>query len=331
MQDSVKIDREKYIGGSDIPAIMGISPFKSRFDLLLEKAGLKDQDFSGNLYTEYGNIMEPKIRKYVSEFQGMTFTEGKHYYNNVTSCTDKGVQVVGNVRIHTDGEAIPEGEDKPIILEIKTTSQIHDRVDDYETYLVQLLYYMWYTEAENGILAVYHRPEDFNEDFVKENLRMYFITVEGQGGEKYRAKQDEVLTAVDQFLDDLEKVKENPFITEEELLPQDITAAAGRVLELEKALDAMTQVKKRLDKEKENLRRAMESAGVKKWETPNGYKITLVADTPEKTVEETYLDTDSLKAEKPDIYAEFEKVREIVKKGRKGYVKITAPKARKEN
>lgn len=326
MQESVKVDREKYIGGSDIPAIMGISPFKSRFDLLLEKAGLKEQDFSGNIYTEYGNVMEPKIREYVSGFQGMTFTEGKHYYNNVTSYTDKGVQVVGNVRIHTDGEAIPEGEDKPIILEIKTTSQIHDRLDDYETYLVQLLFYMWYTKATHGILAVYRRPDDFNEQFLKENLKMYFITTKGQGGEKYRKKQVEILKAVDQFMADLEKVKENPFITEAELMPQDITAAAGRVLELEKALDAMTQVKKRLDEEKENLRRAMESAGVKKWETPNGYKITLVADTPEKTVEETYFDTDSLREEKPDIYAEFEKVRTVTKKGRKGYVKITAPK-----
>lgn len=329
MQESVKVDREKYIGGSDIPAIMGISPFKSRFDLLLEKAGLKEQDFSGNIYTEYGNVMEPKIREFVSWFEGMEFTEGKHYYYNVKSYTDKGVQIVGNVRIHTDGEAIPEGEDKPVILEIKTTSQIHDRVDDYETYLVQLLFYMWYTEATHGILAIYQRPEDFDEEFSKENLKMYYITTEGHGGEKYRKKQVEILKAVDQFMADLEKVKENPFITEAELMPQDITAAAGRVLELEKALDAMTQVKKRLDEEKENLRKAMESAGVKKWETPNGYKITLVADTPEKTVEETYFDTDSLREEKPDIYAEFEKVRTVTKKGRKGYVKITAPKKEK--
>ena len=51
MQD-VRIDRNLYIGGSDIPIIMGISPFKKRFDLLLEKAGLKENDFDGNQYTE---------------------------------------------------------------------------------------------------------------------------------------------------------------------------------------------------------------------------------------------------------------------------------------
>ena len=45
---NVRVDREKYIGGSDIPIIMGISQFKTRFDLLLEKAGLKENTFDGN-------------------------------------------------------------------------------------------------------------------------------------------------------------------------------------------------------------------------------------------------------------------------------------------
>lgn len=38
MQETVKQDRDKYIGGSDIPVIMNLSPYKTRFDLLLEKA-----------------------------------------------------------------------------------------------------------------------------------------------------------------------------------------------------------------------------------------------------------------------------------------------------
>ena len=33
MQETVNKDREKYIGGSDIPIIMNLSPFKRRFDL----------------------------------------------------------------------------------------------------------------------------------------------------------------------------------------------------------------------------------------------------------------------------------------------------------
>ena len=81
MQETVKQDRERYIGGSDIPIIMNLSPFKSRFDLLLEKAGYKKDEFSGNIYTEYGNAMESVIRDFINK--GLPrlkdpFTEGKH-------------------------------------------------------------------------------------------------------------------------------------------------------------------------------------------------------------------------------------------------------------
>ena len=69
MQDVTK-DRSKYIGGSDIPAIMGISHFKTRFDLLLEKAQLQENQFDGNSYTEYGNELEPKIRDYCASSSG---------------------------------------------------------------------------------------------------------------------------------------------------------------------------------------------------------------------------------------------------------------------
>ena len=40
MQDVTK-DRDKYVGGSDVPIIMGLSPFKTRFELAQEKAGIE--------------------------------------------------------------------------------------------------------------------------------------------------------------------------------------------------------------------------------------------------------------------------------------------------
>ena len=128
---AVTIDRDKYIGGSDIPIILGISHFKSRFDLLLEKAGLQENEFTGNEYTEYGNILEPKIRNYINKqkISLKPFREDK--------------KVVGDVRCHVDGF---NGE---TVLEIKTTSQIHSNVDEYKTYLVQLLFYMQYMLQPN--------------------------------------------------------------------------------------------------------------------------------------------------------------------------------------
>ena len=86
---NVTIDRNKYIGGSDIPIILGISSFKSRWQLLQEKAGIAENTFSGNIYTEYGNVMEEKIRAYVNQESGKNFVED--------------MVIDGNLRGHLDG------------------------------------------------------------------------------------------------------------------------------------------------------------------------------------------------------------------------------------
>ena len=89
MTYDVTIDRDKYIGGSDIACIMGISPFKTRYQLLLEKACLATNDFNGNEYTEYGNVMEDKIRTYVNEKLGTNFIPER--------------KIEGSIRYHADG------------------------------------------------------------------------------------------------------------------------------------------------------------------------------------------------------------------------------------
>lgn len=303
MQETVKQDRDKYIGGSDIPVIMNLSPYKTRFDLLLEKAGYKEDDFDGNIYTEYGNVMEPKIREYVNNYR----TEGCHFV--------EGMHIYDDIRIHTDGESAGS------IMEIKTTSHIYDTVDDYQIYLVQLLFYMTMMDADHGMLAVYERPEDFDEEFDKTRLHIYDIRFED-----YENLSVQIMTAVDNFRVDLQKVKEDPFIEESALLPQDITSITQRILMFEDQLQAMKAIEQKIKDEKENLKTAMEKAGVKSWETPNHYKITLVNDTEDKEVEEVYFDIDDLKEQQPDVYQKYEKIRTATKKGRKGYVKITAPK-----
>ena len=167
MQESVKQEREKFIGGSDIPIIMELSPFKSRFDLLLEKAGYKHNDFEGNVFTEYGNTMESKIRDHINAGFISSFVEGKHIYeiSDDWNVTPNGMKI----RCHTDGEC------DDYILEIKTTAQTYDNVDDYELYLVQLLFYMFETGKEHGILAVYKRPDDMSEEFDANALQTFEI------------------------------------------------------------------------------------------------------------------------------------------------------------
>lgn len=296
---AVTIDRDKYIGGSDIPIIMGISPFKTRFDLLLEKAGLKENDFTGNEYTEYGNIMEPKIREHLNLTAGTGF-EFKEYK-----------KVNGDIRCHLDGYNEHE------VLEIKTTSQIHENVGDYKVYLVQLLFYMENVECENGLLAVYERPEDFSEEFDSKRLKLYSIELSN-----YKDLLEQINKAVDQFRIDLVKVKENPFITEEELLPVDLTELSNKIVVLENQLVEMKKVELQVKELKTQLKVAMEKNNIKKWETPNGVKITLVADGEDKIVKK--FNEQLFKENNLDLWDKYSE--DVVQKGKTGYVKITLPK-----
>ena len=312
MQDTVTKDRHKYIGGSDIPIIMGISSFKSRYDLLLEKAQLKDNDFNGNQYTEYGTLMEPKIRDYINDTYEVDFKEGKHL-KTYDGINDNNIPV--NIRIHTDGET------EDTILEIKTTSQIKDSLDQYKAYLVQLLFYMGVSNKTYGTLAIYERPEDLDTEFNKDNLIIYHIKAED-----YKTLIEEILNSVATFTEDLEKLKDNPFLTEEDLIPKDISGLANHIAQLEERLASYKKIETQIKDEKEQLRQAMIDNNVKSWETPNHIKVTLVADIPEKTETKEVFNEDKLKEEQPEIYINYVETKEVTKRGRKGFVKITLPK-----
>lgn len=297
----------------DIPIIMGISPFKSRFDLLLEKAELKENDFVGNEYTEYGNVMEPEIREHINKS-----LYPKNPFKEDTIIAD---DLRGNF----------DGINNSSILEIKTTSQIYDNVEDYKVYLVQLLFYMQIAKKNKGVLAVYERPENFSEKFNSDNLKIFMVELSNN-----KELLEEINNAIDRFRTDLEKVKENPFITEEELMPKDLTILANEIVKLEEELALIKPTEEKIKALKEELKIAMENNDVKKWETPNGTQITLVKDGEDEEIEVEIVDVEKFEAENEKLIKDYETkkkeyttIEKQIKKGRKGYVKITLPKAEK--
>ena len=295
----VTVDRELYIGGSDIPIIMNISPFKTRFDLLLEKAGYKENDFTGNEYTEYGNILEPKIREYINE----TLYKKEPFKVDTIIKDD----LRGNF----------DGINKNAILEIKTTSQVYDDVNDYKIYLVQLLFYMQLAKKEKGVLAVYHRPEDFNEEFDEKRLQIFMVDINN-----YKKLLEEINIAIDKFREDLIKIKENPFLTEEDLQPKEIIELSNQIIALEEHIIIYKRIEKEQKKLKDKLKLAMQEHGIKKWTTPNGTKITLVDDGKDEEVE--VFNEEKFKTENEELYQKY--LEKQTKKGKSGYVLITLPK-----
>ena len=289
----------------DVPIIMGISPFKTRFDLLLEKAGYQENDFKGNEFTQFGNALEPKIRDYINEslfpkdpFKEKTFIDG-------------------------DLRANVDGVNKAFILEIKTTSQIKDDLDDYKLYLVQLLFYMKLAKRQKGMLAIYERPEDFDEVFNENKLQTFMIDIDN-----FKELIEEIEVAIDQFRIDLKKVKENPFLTEEDLIPKDITKVANELIALEQELETMKLFEKKVKAKKEELTNLMEQNRVKKWETPSGTLITLVEGKEPSEEEIEVFNEEKFKEENEKTYKKYLEKQIKKNNGRKSYVRITL---RKEN
>lgn len=300
----VTINRDKYIGGSDIPVIMGLSTFKTRYQLLLEKANLSESSFLGNKYTNYGNVLEPKIRDYI---------------NNKYETDYEPSQIInGAFRSNCDGL------DALSVLEIKTTSHIYNTVDEYKTYLVQLLFYMCEFSRELGILAVYERPEDFNDEFDVNRLQEFNVYKSD-----YEYLIDEIYYEIERFLDDLAKLKENPLLSEQDFISSDIVQLSNKVVALEVKMAEFKEFEKNYKAMKTELFEAMMSADIKSWETPRGIKITRVDETPSKTVMVKEFDVDAFSQDHPDMYDEYIKEVEKEQKGRSGFVKITLPKEQK--
>ena len=299
---SVVENRNLYIGGSDIPIIMGISPFKKRFDLLLEKSGLQENTFTGNEYTEYGDIMEPKIRDYIN-------TQEKNPF--IPQCL-----INEPYRCNVDGF-----NGKDTILEIKTTSQIYRNVNEYNKYLVQLLFYMYNFNVKKGKLAVYERPTNFDTEFNERRLLLFDINIKD-----YKELLEDILESVRQFEVDLEKVKANPFITEEELQPNDLIELSYQVLDLEVQLCSFKKIEEQYETVKQRLYESMVNNNIKKWTTNNGIKITRVDEILPTVEIVKEFDIEKFKLENEETFNSYLIDKEKIKKGRSGYVKITLPK-----
>lgn len=295
----VSQDRDKYIGGSDIPAILGLSKFTTRWQLLLQKAGLEERTFTGNRYTEYGHIIEPQIRDHINLTYNTNFIPNR--------------VINGDLRFHTDGF---NGE---CVLEVKSTSETYSTVEGYKVYLVQLIKYMEQNEVTKGILAVYERPEDMNPVFDPKRLQVFEILMDD-----HRSLLAHVNREIDKFRVDLERLKENPLLSEQDFLPAgSLVTLADKVAKFENQLSQMKEIEAQLKDAKKALYNEMLKRNVKSWSMPNGTKITRVDEVPASTKQVAELDVELLKAEQPDMVALYTRMVEKKSSGKAGYVRIT--------
>lgn len=140
---NVEVDRHKYIGGSDLPAILSLSKYSNVWKLARVKAQLDgiDDDFVGNRFTTNGNLMEPQVRNYMNKTYRFNFIEDTEY--------DLTRMYRGNC----------DGIDRKIgaLLEVKTF--LNKLKVDY--YTPQCQFYMEVFDIPVCLLVGYHTNDNF--------------------------------------------------------------------------------------------------------------------------------------------------------------------------
>ena len=82
--------RSQHIGGSDVAALFGLSPYSSRWQLWMEKAGkLSPEDISGNNAVQAGTFLESGIANWAAHRWSMDLAKVNDYYT-VDDCPGMG-------------------------------------------------------------------------------------------------------------------------------------------------------------------------------------------------------------------------------------------------
>lgn len=128
-------ERRKLIGGSDVAAILGLSPFRTAYQVYQEKRK-EVEDWKGNEATDWGSRLEPAIRQWYSDTTG------------------RSVKVPDKLLVHPKypfmGASLDGFTDDGRVVEIKTARNGKDwgepgtnQIPDY--YAVQVHHYMTIT------------------------------------------------------------------------------------------------------------------------------------------------------------------------------------------
>lgn len=164
--------RKKGVGASDISSLAGVNPWKSAFDVYLDKTSEEVNEFS-NQFTHWGNILEPIV---ADEFGRVMKAQIKAPPLPIMSLANYPHIMASLDRIAT----MPDGEE--VVVEVKTTSarnsikwgeEMTDQIP--VQYLVQVHYQLGISGHKTAYVPVLIDTSDFriyrvdrDEDVIKQ-------------------------------------------------------------------------------------------------------------------------------------------------------------------
>lgn len=279
--------RTKGIGGSDVSVIAGINPFRSAYQLWLEKTGQTEPEQADSEYAHFGTLLEPVVRKEFTQRTGIRVRQ-KHML----------LQSEEYPFMLADLDGVINENGEMAIFEAKTASAYKQEVWEEgipAPYIMQVQHYMAVTGAKKAYIAALVGGSHFyihdigrNEEMVGKIIAMekYFWETYVLGG--VEPVPDGSAATTDYFNNKFSRPNGKTIPLPEEALPicEKYERLSCELKELETAKNAAANQLKSYLKEAE--------AGV-----IGDRKVTW------KQVSRSTVDTKRLQAEQPEIYSSF--------------------------
>lgn len=277
--------RTQGIGGSDVSVIAGINPFKSIYQLWIEKTGIKEPKETSNEFTHFGTLLEPIVRKEFTARTGIK-VRAKHAILQSSEYPFMYADLDGVIR---------EKNGDLAIFEAKTASAY--KQDIWENgvpaeYILQIQHYMAVTGAKKTYIAAlvggnqffYHEVERDDEMIAKIiAMEEYFWEHNVIGGAEPIPDGSEATTA---YFNEKFSVSNGETIE----LPDEVLSVCAEYDSISKQIKELETEKNAVSNKLKNYLKECEVG------TVGNRKVIW------KNVLKSSLDSKRLKKEHPDIY-----------------------------
>lgn len=297
----------RLIGGSSAGTILGINPYRSRYQEYLRMIGEEEEeDLSENINIYCGNLLEPVIAQILHD-KGYEFKTGLE-------------QEINPVHKHLSRNVDGLSADRKIVHEIKTANTfMRDKFADgpTPTYNAQINHYALWPEVEQMFLHVLFVPQEmkqmfFDVEFTADQVYNICLSLELQTFvcEPDVMLQEYMLGRYDEFMRFVDNRIPPPAQNMEELAVMFAQSESGSVQATDNDMRALTRIKE-IKSEIKSLNDEAKMLQYQVCETM-GEKDTLLNDGSKlatwKTQSAKRVDTQRLKDDK--IYEKYLKVSE---------------------
>jgi hypothetical protein len=155
-------------------------------------------------------------------------------------------------------------------------------------------------------------------DFDSNRLRCYWFTAD-----EYQDVILDIEIQVRKFCEDVQRLKQDPFLAEVDFLPTEINKMANELVFIENSLKAFKKIQEQYEQQKKDLLKAMQENKIESFRMPDGTLVTAVKAVPPSDKIEKDFDHLAFAVDHPRLLKKY--TRDIVKhsNGRKAYLKIT--------